>query len=78
MVPLLYAFFHLCCGIEARGLPIPQVFWQAHHYVCQWSAMDTYARYHAEAPARSKGLEQAIMRGSHTRTHSNSPSYCAQ
>lgn len=42
MLPLLYRFFRLTCGIEAATLPNPQTFWQAQRYVCKWKAW--YAR----------------------------------
>jgi hypothetical protein len=42
VLPLLYSFFRLTCGIEAKVLPNPQSFWRERHYKCRWRA--SYAR----------------------------------
>jgi ubiquinone/menaquinone biosynthesis C-methylase UbiE len=42
LLPFLYGFFRLACGIEAVRLPNPQSFWQAQQYVHRWKI--SYAR----------------------------------
>lgn len=38
VIPFLYGFFRLFCGIESSSLPDPWVFWRARQYVCLWES----------------------------------------
>ncbi|MGE0681354.1 MAG: class I SAM-dependent methyltransferase [Candidatus Binatia bacterium] len=42
LLPFLYRFFRLVCGIEAVTLPNPQIFWQAQQYIARGKI--SYAR----------------------------------
>ncbi len=43
MIPLLYGFFRLTCGIEARTLPNPEAFWREQQYLRQWQTAYPWA-----------------------------------